>query len=124
MNHKEIIQAYNAKHPEFKQTKFYETLHKYLKDYGSDFEEIGRFQPDLYKFDFENRILHLVEVQSTNPLDDNKLRKIINLFWCLDDIEEWDFKLEIIDRCELSRFIDMSLTSLASYETLSPRWEE
>lgn len=60
------------------------------------------FVPDAFKVDSENQEVTLFEVEDFHKLSIQKLSKIVDLWWILDDIG-WNLQLIVVDRYATDR---------------------
>jgi hypothetical protein len=106
--HEQIIMDFMAKNPSWERFKLREMLNKTFKDvekeeYGSDFNKeewvepfpVLNYIPDGFYIDIENKTLHLLEVDGTSGTTENKLSKMIDLWWHIDS-ESWSLTLTSI----------------------------
>lgn len=56
-----------------------------------------RIIPDGYLIDIAKKTAYLFEIEDTNPLSANKLRKLSEIWWRLDSIG-WEMRVFLIDR--------------------------
>jgi hypothetical protein len=56
-----------------------------------------RIIPDAYLIDEEHKVAYLFEIEDTNPLTADKLRKLSEIWFRMDCIE-WDMRVFLIDR--------------------------
>lgn len=67
--------------------------------------------PDGYWIDEEDMVLHLIEVEDTNPLKDAKILRINELMWVLDSLS-WNLRVHVTDRYGMSiRTLDFAFFS-------------
>lgn len=56
-----------------------------------------RIIPDAYLIDHKRKTVFLFEVEDTNPITPNKLRKLSEIWFCLDSLG-WEMRVFLIDR--------------------------
>ena len=78
-----------------------------LGDCREVFEELWehtlkpKFIPDLWQIDRESRMIHLLEIEDTHPLSNDKIG-LIHKYWWDMDAYSWDIKLTVFDRYGLN----------------------
>ncbi len=55
------------------------------------------FVPDLWYVDTEDRVVHVFEIEDTSPLTSEKLWKLVDFWWSMDN-ECWDVHCTVFDR--------------------------
>jgi len=57
----------------------------------------NRIFPDAHLIDVKKRTVYLFEIEDTNPLSANKLRKLSHIWFRLDSID-WEMRVFLVDR--------------------------
>ena len=77
-----------------------------------------KFIPDAYLFDYKKRIVYIFEVEDTHNLKYNKMGKLSDTWWLLDEIG-WDLRIFLIDRyCGNWRTLPIDNTQFIYMKTL------
>ena len=97
--HEKIIVDFMAENLNWERFRLREMLNKTFKDiekeeYGNDFNKeewedpfpVLNYIPDGFYIDIENKTLHLLEVDGTSGTTENKLSKMIDLWWHIDSL--------------------------------------
>lgn len=106
--HQEIIQILTEQDPRIKTSGFMKELRSrcgVFSRIAEDGDELRASRPDAYLIDEDRRIVFVIEVEVSHPLDEDALCRYWDLLWAIDD-DHWEFRLITVDRRGIGTLID------------------